>query len=119
MVSIIFTWNFEFYIAFYIFIITSKSFYTSQTHQKKLERIDKVDEAFWPLLPSDTERDKEEIESDNGKGKYGTDTSTPMLPQDMYHSSPRTLGSLQMVHDQSTRPFSTTKYQMILFPCSS
>ena len=27
MVSIVFTWNFKFYIAFYIFIITSKSFY--------------------------------------------------------------------------------------------
>src|SRR5882762_2220754 len=100
MVSIVFTWNF-------------------QTHQKKLERIDKVDERFWPLLPSDTRRDEEEIESDNGKRKYGTDTSTPMLPRDMYQSSPRALGSFQMVQDLSTRPFSTTKYRMILFPCSS
>jgi len=42
-----------------------------------------------------------------------------MLPRDLYQSSPRALGSFQMVQDLSTRPFSTTKYQMILFPCSS
>jgi hypothetical protein len=81
--------------------------------------MEEVDEGFWPLLSSDTERDKEEIESDNGKRKYGTGTSTPMLPRDMYQSSPRALGSLQMVHDLSTRPISTTKYRIILFPCSS
>src|SRR5882762_1902681 len=74
---------------------------------------------FGPYRKSDTGRDEEEIESDNGKRKYGTDTSTPMLPRDMYQSSPRAFRSLQMVHDLSTRPFSMTKYQTILFPCSS
>src|SRR5882762_1214417 len=117
MVSIVFTWNFKFYIAFYNFYNYKQVILYSQTHQKKLARIDKVDERFCSLLPSDTRRDEEEIESDNGKRKYGTDTSTPMLPRDMYQFSPRALGSFQMVQDLSTRPFSTTKYRMILFPC--
>src|SRR5882762_5588052 len=119
MVSIVFTWNFKFLYCFLYFYNYKQVILFSQTHQKKLERIDKVDEIFWPLFPSDTRRDGEEIESDNGKRKYGTNTSTPMLPRDMYQSSPRAFGSLQIVQDLSTRPFSTTKYRMILFPCSS
>jgi len=80
MVSIVFTWNSKFYIAFFIFYNYKQIILYSQTHQKNLERLDKVDKGFWPLSPSDTERDEEEIESDNGKRKYGTDTSTPMHP---------------------------------------
>src|SRR5882762_6449451 len=67
MVSIVFTWNFKFYIAFYNFYNYKQVILYSQTHQKKLARIDKVDERFWSLLPSDTRKDEEEIESDNGK----------------------------------------------------
>jgi len=88
----------------------------SQTHQKKLERIEEVDKGFWHLSPSDTGRDVDKIESENGKREYGTGTSTPILPQDIYQSSPRALGSLQKVHDLSTIPFSKTKNRMILFP---
>ena len=91
MVSIVFTWNFKFLYCFLYFYNYKQVILYSQTHQKKLARIDKVDERFWSLLPSDTRRDEEEIESDNGKRKYGTDTSTPMLPRDMYNPHPEPL----------------------------
>jgi len=46
MVSIVFTWNFKFYSAFYKFYNYKQVILYSQTHQKKLARIDKVDERF-------------------------------------------------------------------------
>src|SRR5882762_1198411 len=84
MVSIVFTWNFKFLYCFLYFYNYKQVILYSQTHQKKLERIDKVDERFWPLSPSDTRRDKEEIESDNGKRKWNrylyTHASTRHVP---------------------------------------
>jgi len=86
-----------------IFYNYKQSFFYSQTHQKKLERIDKVDERFCPLLPSDTRRDEEEI-NQTWEKKYGTDTSTPMLPRDTTNPHPEPLEVFQMVQDLSTDP---------------
>jgi hypothetical protein len=74
----------------------------SQIHQKKLERIDEVDEGFWPLLPSDTGR-KEEIESDNGKRKYGTGPFSHETCTNL-HPEPLEVSKWSMTYPQDPSP---------------
>jgi len=90
----------------------------SQTHQKKLERIDKVDERFWPLLPSDKEEMKKnrirQWEKKIWNRYLNTHAPTrhvPILTQSpwKFPNGPRPIHKT-LLHNQD---------RMILFPCSS